>query len=263
MLQIWIKKLSECAISDAHNFTTFLRKLGSATCVAGSSVFRGIPSAFSTIYRDSLTLLFVDNNNNRRSRFWFKWEVNNSFKGIEYNQYRSHKFCGLYFRYSALIVFEMKLSSPDISVFLIIRLSSVFVVQTWFVPDEYWQSLEVAHKLTFDFGYLTWEWYEGIRSLLYPLVLSVLYKLLAYFYLDSSITLVRNKTCVLEIFIFRFFPIFQGFSAKNSSSTDLCLVRMDFHKRNRKNTESSSNFMVHFTSVGNIFQLLCRIPNYS
>lgn len=32
---------------------------------------------------------------------------------------------------------------------LAVRLASVFIVQTYFVPDEYWQSLEVAHKLTF------------------------------------------------------------------------------------------------------------------
>lgn len=32
---------------------------------------------------------------------------------------------------------------------LAVRLASVFVVQTYYVPDEYWQSLEVAHKLTF------------------------------------------------------------------------------------------------------------------
>lgn len=34
-------------------------------------------------------------------------------------------------------------------VFLVVRLLSVFLVTTFFVPDEYWQSLEVAHKLVF------------------------------------------------------------------------------------------------------------------
>lgn len=39
-----------------------------------------------------------------------------------------------------------------VNVFLglvIFRILSVFVVQTWYVPDEYWQSLEVSHKLAF------------------------------------------------------------------------------------------------------------------
>lgn len=30
-----------------------------------------------------------------------------------------------------------------------LRILSVFVVQSWYVPDEYWQSLEVSHKLAF------------------------------------------------------------------------------------------------------------------
>jgi len=30
-----------------------------------------------------------------------------------------------------------------------VRVASVFLVQTFFSPDEYWQSLEVGHKLAF------------------------------------------------------------------------------------------------------------------
>lgn len=37
--------------------------------------------------------------------------------------------------------------------FLLFRLFCIFLNQTWFVPDEYWQSQEVAHHLAF--GYLT------------------------------------------------------------------------------------------------------------
>lgn len=33
--------------------------------------------------------------------------------------------------------------------FLVLRVFSVFFVRTWYVPDEYWQSLEVGHKLAF------------------------------------------------------------------------------------------------------------------
>lgn len=73
-----------------------------------------------------------------------------------------------------------------------IRLSSVFVVQTWFVPDEYWQSVEVAHKLSFGYGYLTWEWYHGIRSLAYPLSIAIIYKHLENFSLDHRIILVNQ-----------------------------------------------------------------------
>ncbi|XP_017864281.1 PREDICTED: GPI mannosyltransferase 3 isoform X1 [Drosophila arizonae] len=71
-----------------------------------------------------------------------------------------------------------------------VRIASVFVVQTYYVPDEYWQSLEVAHKLTFGYGYLTWEWVKGIRSYVYPLIIAGIYKLLALLQLDSAQLLV-------------------------------------------------------------------------
>ena len=87
-------------------------------------------------------------------------------------------------------------------VFLVVRLSSVFLVQTWFVPDEYWQSIEVAHRLSFGYGYLTWEWYEGIRSLIYPLVFSVPYKIMEQFCFDGEKALVTYniflKICILN-----------------------------------------------------------------
>ncbi|XP_053677771.1 GPI mannosyltransferase 3 [Anopheles nili] len=70
-------------------------------------------------------------------------------------------------------------------VFVALRVASVFLVTTWFVPDEYWQSLEVAHRLAFGYGHLTWEWTAGIRSYLYPALIAGLYKLLAVFNLDT------------------------------------------------------------------------------
>lgn len=71
------------------------------------------------------------------------------------------------------------------AVFLLVRLSAVFLVQTFFVPDEYYQSVEIAHKLVFGYGHLTWEWHQGIRSYGYPLIFAVLFKLLKIFSLDS------------------------------------------------------------------------------
>ncbi|XP_005178616.2 GPI mannosyltransferase 3 isoform X1 [Musca domestica] len=68
---------------------------------------------------------------------------------------------------------------------LAVRTASVFVVKTFYVPDEYWQSLEVAHKITFGYGYLTWEWVEGIRSYIYPVIIAGIYKILALLSLDT------------------------------------------------------------------------------
>ncbi|KZC08488.1 GPI mannosyltransferase 3 [Dufourea novaeangliae] len=67
---------------------------------------------------------------------------------------------------------------------LVWRLSSVFLVQTAHVPDEYWQSLEVAHHLAFGYGYLTWEWTANIRNYIYPFLISIIYRILALMSLD-------------------------------------------------------------------------------
>ncbi|GLH01717.1 Mannosyltransferase [Gryllus bimaculatus] len=57
--------------------------------------------------------------------------------------------------------------------------------RTAFVPDEYWQSLEVAHSIVFHYGNITWEWQEGLRSYIYPSIFAVLYKVLQFFEMDT------------------------------------------------------------------------------
>ncbi|EPQ03932.1 GPI mannosyltransferase 3, partial [Myotis brandtii] len=64
-----------------------------------------------------------------------------------------------------------------------LRICNCFLVQTSFVPDEYWQSLEVAHHMVFilnitNYGYLTWEWTERLRGYTYPLIFASMYKIL-------------------------------------------------------------------------------------
>ncbi|XP_073851948.1 GPI mannosyltransferase 3 isoform X4 [Macaca fascicularis] len=66
-----------------------------------------------------------------------------------------------------------------------LRILNCFLVQTSFVPDEYWQSLEVAHHMVFNYGYLTWEWTERLRSYTYPLIFASIYKILHLLGKDS------------------------------------------------------------------------------
>ncbi|XP_053128530.1 GPI mannosyltransferase 3 isoform X2 [Hemicordylus capensis] len=73
---------------------------------------------------------------------------------------------------------------------VVFRLLNCFLVQTSFVPDEYWQSLEVAHHMVFNYGYLTWEWAEGLRSPLYPLLFAGIYKVLALLSKDDVLLLI-------------------------------------------------------------------------
>ncbi|XP_063170283.1 GPI mannosyltransferase 3 isoform X2 [Candoia aspera] len=69
---------------------------------------------------------------------------------------------------------------------LALRLVCCVSVRTSFVPDEYWQSLEVAHRAAFGYGSLTWEWAEGLRSPLYPLLFAGLYKVLQLLAKDEA-----------------------------------------------------------------------------
>lgn len=67
-----------------------------------------------------------------------------------------------------------------------IRICQALVLQTVFSPDEFWQSLEVAHRITFGFGHLTWEWGAGVRSYLHPLLFVGPLKVLQLAGWDSS-----------------------------------------------------------------------------
>ncbi|XP_037070567.1 GPI mannosyltransferase 3-like isoform X2 [Pollicipes pollicipes] len=84
-------------------------------------------------------------------------------------------------------------------VLLAIRLASVVLTQTSFVPDEYWQSLEIAHKISFGYGYSTWEWREGIRSYLLPLLIGGLYKILQILNMDSREMLVYSPRLLVAL----------------------------------------------------------------
>lgn len=80
------------------------------------------------------------------------------------------------------------------------RLLDVYFIQTFFVPDEYWQALEVAHNKVFGYGYLTWEWKKCIRSYTYPGLISLLYYLLKWIKLDV-VSVVVHGPRILQAFI--------------------------------------------------------------
>lgn len=80
---------------------------------------------------------------------------------------------------------------------LAVRVANALVSRTFFQPDEYWQSLEVAHRLVFGYGYQTWEWRAqdgsgGIRSPLFPFVFVPVYWLLKLTGLDGGALLVSS-----------------------------------------------------------------------
>ncbi len=64
-----------------------------------------------------------------------------------------------------------------ITYLILLRILNAFTTATFFQPDEFYQSLEPAHKLIFNTGYLTWEWRTSLRSFLHPLMFAGVYKL--------------------------------------------------------------------------------------
>jgi phosphatidylinositol glycan class B len=64
------------------------------------------------------------------------------------------------------------------------------LIKTSFVPDEFWQGPEVAHNLVFGYGYLTWEWQQGLRGFTFPLFFAGAFKLLHILGMDSATALI-------------------------------------------------------------------------
>ncbi|CAI2734511.1 unnamed protein product [Schistosoma spindalis] len=77
---------------------------------------------------------------------------------------------------------------------LLFRFFNALLIQTSYVPDEYWQSIEVAHKWVFGYGTLTWEWEPKIalRSPVHPLLISFIYKVIATLGADSQWMIMKS-----------------------------------------------------------------------
>ncbi|KAM5554037.1 mannosyltransferase APTG1-like [Rosa sericea] len=97
--------------------------------------------------------------------------------------------------------FDLLASPKNVYLFcLAFRIVNALLVQTYFNPDEHWQALEVAHRITFGFGHLTWEWKKGIRSYLHPLLFAFLYKVLALLGLDTPWFMVKAPRLFQSLF---------------------------------------------------------------
>jgi phosphatidylinositol glycan class B len=75
---------------------------------------------------------------------------------------------------------------------VLFRGANALLANTYFQADEYWQSLEIAHKRVFGYGYETWDWTFALRSYAFPAIFEVLFRLLKLFGLHNSHWLVRN-----------------------------------------------------------------------
>ena len=68
-------------------------------------------------------------------------------------------------------------------VLLAVRIVNALTVQTFFQPDEYFQSLEPAWRLAFgerSGAWMTWEWQKQLRSSIHPTVLALVYSSISW-----------------------------------------------------------------------------------
>ncbi|KAJ2358450.1 glycosylphosphatidylinositol anchor biosynthesis [Coemansia erecta] len=78
---------------------------------------------------------------------------------------------------------------PAFGTLLALRLANAMLVQTFIHPDETWQSLEVAHRLAFGYGFATWEWQHALRGYAHPMLFACVYELLRVLGLDDTFLL--------------------------------------------------------------------------
>ncbi|PWN37652.1 uncharacterized protein FA14DRAFT_117210 [Meira miltonrushii] len=101
---------------------------------------------------------------------------------------------------------------------LAFRIINAFITsRTVSAPDEHWQSLEIAHKIVFGYGWTTWEWIDRrpadsawfggskwgdgpIRSALHPVLFVPLYWVLAQLRLDSTWLLTIAPSLLQAVF---------------------------------------------------------------
>jgi GPI mannosyltransferase 3 len=87
-------------------------------------------------------------------------------------------------------------------VLFIYRLVMCLTVRTAESPDEWWQSEEVAYYMVFGRGRLTWEWNDGIRSYVHPLLYAVPLFVLKCTGLDTAMTVWASSRCVQALLFF-------------------------------------------------------------
>ncbi|VDN30781.1 unnamed protein product [Gongylonema pulchrum] len=86
---------------------------------------------------------------------------------------------------------------------IIFRLLNALLVRTYFVPDELFQSVEVAHRAVYGVGYVSWEWKWSLRSVLHPACIALLYRIGRSLGIDSALY-VTEAPRLLHALLFAF-----------------------------------------------------------
>lgn len=85
---------------------------------------------------------------------------------------------------------------PSFLALIFLKILWAFLVNSYFIPDEYWQSLEVAYSYVYGSAYLTWEWSKLIRSFTLPLIYSIPFQVLKSLGLDNRFMLILSTKII-------------------------------------------------------------------
>lgn len=77
----------------------------------------------------------------------------------------------------------------------IFRFLNAALVRTYFDPDEYWQSIEIAHRHVFGFGAVTWDWISGLRNWAAILPFIAAFRIVKCLGLGQSDRVVVEESC--------------------------------------------------------------------
>ena len=151
---------------------------------------------------------------------------------------------------------EVACESPNISerfllaALLLFRIFNAILIRTFFVPDEFWQGPEVAHRMVFGYGYLTWEWIQGLRGWTFPLIFAASYKFLALFGVDTAKFLVVVPRLVQACFascgdLFQYKLAVKNFGSQTGRWTLICYLIswFTFYSVTRTLTNSSETIL--------------------
>ncbi|ETO27065.1 plasmid maintenance protein [Reticulomyxa filosa] len=137
---------------------------------------------------------------------------------------------------------------------LVYRTLNSIVVNTFFNPDEYWQSYEVAHHMAFGVGVKTWEWKEewAIRTYLYPFVLSMIFRLLN----GLGMTHYNNYIYVVKVF--------HGVITACIDYVSICIASHWFSLAEKKREKNTKALIQQRTKKNTIiaFVYLCIVSNW-
>ena len=80
-------------------------------------------------------------------------------------------------------------SAAFVALVVSLRLLNAILVTTQLDPDEWWQAPEVAHRLVFGCGVLTWEWEHGLRGYTHVLPFALGMQALKMLRIDSPLAI--------------------------------------------------------------------------